>query len=259
MIQHNLQDNRFTQIVQRFAELPQALKLYSPALISSPAKQDEIMVLHGIVAADKKYSLLDNLSWLSEVQHIAYSYRRNQNGHRLLFSDGIFCELYLHGDEQLQPGPAPNHFPVVWQNEEYSSTNMPFFDQNCETSAPAPLVGELLTNIIIGLRRFARGEKYLAFTNIQQNALQHLLSLIQLWQQEKASSEELRQQKLSLKNIESRYPDLATQLPTFCAGYENSPDSAIAMLTYLEGYLPINHFVKDQILNLANGCIKSGL
>ena len=260
MQQHNLQNSRFTQIVQRFSELPEALKLYSPTPESITNPNDEILVLHGIVNADSKFPLLDNLAWLSEVQHIAYSYRRNPNGHRLLFSDGIFCELYLYSDNQLQPGPAPNYYPQVWHNNSYSSTDMPHFDQSCEGGKPAPLVGELLTNIIIGLRRFARGDKYLAFTNVQQTALNHLLTLVELWQPESSSTEsesgETETESNSEPNLESKYPELAEHLPTFCGGYNNTPESAIAMLGYLENFLPINHFVKDQIFNLANTCQK---
>src|ERR1035438_7712414 len=46
-----------------------------------------------IVEDGHKQRFIQNLNWLSAVCPIAYHFQNTPDGHKLLFSDGVFCEL----------------------------------------------------------------------------------------------------------------------------------------------------------------------
>lgn len=241
----HLQANRFRQIVNRFQQLNDALAIFSSQ--SSPTSKD-ILVLHAVVATEASADLINDLSWLSEIQHIAFHYQRANNGVRVVFSDGVFCELYLHEPQHLQPELAAN-WKLDWQLSGHRLAGFP--DVQIQTDEPNRdwLAGELLTNLVIGLRAFVKGEKFSAFLSIQQQSVTYLLKLVNLIQ-DKHIPEEI------VEDWELRFPELKEHLPHFAAGYTQSPESSVQILRYLESLLPINHFIKDQILNLAESCQK---
>jgi hypothetical protein len=81
-----------------------------------------------IVEAGYKQAYIDSLRWLSDVHAIAYSFLNTVDGYKLLFSDGIFCELAIFeldelkgipfapggssGNEQTCQVPWANRFPI---------------------------------------------------------------------------------------------------------------------------------------------------
>ncbi len=245
----HLQQNRFNQIASRFQQLNEALVLYAPEKTST---NTGILVLHAVVKNGTKANLITNLNWLSEIQHIAFHYLRVSNGRRIVFSDGVFCEIYLHEPKDLTLDAMPG-WHNQWQRPEFQSnlypnTELANIDQNREW-----LIGELLTSIIIGLRAYSHGERLSAFQSIQQNSLTYLLKLtILLKSQSMVAKEEVQEE--DLVNWETHFPELKQHLPEFAAGYERTPESSVHMLRYLESKLPINYFIKDQILNLAESC-----
>lgn len=167
-----------------------------------------------------------NMQWLAEFQHIAWEFRRSPVHFRFLFSDGIFCDLCFV-DNQNQPTSTEHH--------EFSLFNAKNKHQDKDW-----ILNEFFCNLLIGLRRFNKGDKLSAFFLIQQRALSGLLALV---------TEQTQQQKHS-KSGNNAPHSVTSLLKDFASGYEYSPGSAYAMLQYIELYRDINYFLKDQILNL---------
>ena len=122
----HLQENRFRQIVSRFQQLNDALAILAP--IQSVTSKD-MLVLHGVVNTNTSNDLIDDLSWLREVQHIAFFYLRAENGVRVVFSDGVFCELYLHEPQDLQ-SELPPDLQLNWQLSGYKLAGFPNIQVN---------------------------------------------------------------------------------------------------------------------------------
>lgn len=404
MMQNNLQDHRFMQLVQRFSRLANARVLLSPSVsagdnqqmgngviynlandthnLATVAIRPEVLELHGVVTNSSSTELLENLAWLSEVQHIAYVYKRCHYGYRLLFSDGIFCDLYIYESQDKAPhtkesslnsdsqqhtlnsasegNPHENGYTLIWKHNQYKgdiqhviAEQLPALDRKeCLSCIDEDgVVGELLTNIIIGLRHYARGNKYQGYNQIQHIALRHLITLSEGFAQranhsltennttiasthiegvhkesvhigeslatkavaratttkphthqaaspvtvDLSVSESMATPVSTLQsapqnvhqasepttahtqiqahyarhttephaqneflvtrfNIETALPGFAQALPTFAAGYSKTPEAALAMLNFIDDKITINHFIKDQILNLVKVC-----
>lgn len=190
-----------------------------------------------IVNAGSKVSFLDDLDWLATVAPIAYSYRNTPDGHKLLFADGVFCELAVFEPHELRAIPfAPGR--VIWK--------APGFDETACAPPPRPapvqadtawLVGEALTNLHVGLSRLRRGEKLAAERAIQVHAVSAVLRLAARIETEHPVA---RDPFAEERRFESRFPGLAAELPSFVQGFEGSRDSALAILRFLERSFPVN-------------------
>jgi hypothetical protein len=121
-----------------------------------------------IVDEGYKHAYLDSINWLSEVHPIAYSFLNTDDGYKVLFEDGIFCEFAVFEPAELKNIPfAPGR--MVWKRADVSNP----FDQPTTFSSSSQkrdkdwLLGEALTNLYVGLNRDKRGEKLSATRFIQ--------------------------------------------------------------------------------------------
>src|SRR5690349_6406680 len=72
-----------------------------------------------IVEKNYKHAYLDSLRWLSDIHPIAYSFLNTEDGYKVLFEDGIFCEFGVFEQDEL------NHIPfargrMVWKRTDVS-------------------------------------------------------------------------------------------------------------------------------------------
>ncbi len=107
-----------------------------------------------IVKPGSKGQYLEDLSWLQEIAPIAYSYRNTQDGYKVLYKDGVFCEFAVFEEAELKTAAyAPGR--IVWKAPGVAEA-IARPAQTGEPSRPpstAWLIGETLTNLYIGLLR----------------------------------------------------------------------------------------------------------
>ncbi len=190
-----------------------------------------------IVEKGHKTAFLENLDWLSAVCPIAYHFRNTDDGYKLLFEDGVFCELAVFEPPELAAIPfAPGR--VVWKQPHVEASIAA--PERREVPDPKPvewLLGEALTNLYVGLGRYRRGEKLSAARFIQQYALDRVLELVALAGEGEPGHEDAF---APARRFEQRFPEAARVLPGFLQGYERSPESALAILDYLERRFDVN-------------------
>ncbi len=200
-----------------------------------------------VVKPGFKSRYIKDLTWLTQIQHIAFKYRHVESGYRFLFSDGMYCEFSIteQGDKAQD---APNSLPwpanLVDSEWDYPAANEPTSAINHNNQDW--LLGEMLTNLLIGLRRFIAGDRLSAFYCIQHHALGRLLTLISKWEVNHAQMSKA----YGDSSFEQAYPTAASRVASFALGYDHSPQSALAILQYAEQHHALNFFIKDQILNL---------
>lgn len=202
-----------------------------------------------IVENGYKSHYLDNLDWLSSLCPIAYHFRNTQDGHKLLFEDGIFCEFAVFEQPELSTIPFARG-RIIWKQPQIEETIcLPVV-----TATPAPrsdvpwLVGEALTNLYVGLSRLRRGEKLSAARLIQHYAVDRVLELAALVESERGVQKDMFANE---RRFEQRFPKIARDLPHFVQGYERSCESAQAILGYLERNFDINPAMADAIRQLS--------
>jgi lincosamide nucleotidyltransferase B/F len=203
-----------------------------------------------IVEAGYKSAYIRSLRWLSDIHPIAYSFRNTEDGYKLLFADGIYCEFAVFELDELRNIPfAPGR--IVWKRSDMPDT---MGEPVAKTTASSKrdtdwLLGEALTNIYVGLQREKRGEKLSAMRFIQGYAVDRLLELVESVED---ANDVHRDLFVNERRFEQRYPNLVSQLHTWAQGYERNRESALALLEFLEVHFNVNDVMASEIRDLSH-------
>ena len=201
-----------------------------------------------LVRNGAKARFIDDLWWLQAAQPVDWQFRNTADGCKALMRDGVFCEFAVFEVAELAGIPyAPGRF--VWRRDALDpSLATP------QRALPAPsdaawLVGEALSNLLIGLHRHARGEGLAAMRLVQVAALDRVLELRE--QQVPVDRHVARDPFAVDRRVEMRQADAVAVLPAFAGGYRATPQAALALLAALETLQPVNAAVAAEIRKLA--------
>jgi hypothetical protein len=202
-----------------------------------------------IVDEGCKWQFIANLDWLSEICPIAYCFQNTVDGYKLLFADGIFCELAVFEPSELAQVPFAEG-RIVWKRPGVGAEiAIPQRNDRHQHTPPTTewLVGEALTNLYVGLGRYRRGEKLSATRFIQGYAVDRIMDLAgQVETEQPARKDQFTQER----RFEQRFPGLAEQLPLFLQGYDRNIESAQAILAFFERHFEVNPFLAQSIRDL---------
>ena len=199
-----------------------------------------------IVRPGRKERFLSDLDWLEAAAPLAFTFQNTVDGHKALFEDGIFCEMAVFEPDELAQIPY-TAARVVWQDPD---SDLAIPSQNLLIAPqPAPetdwLLNEALTNLLVGLLRWQRGEKLSAARLIQGHAVDRVLALAaRLEATQGAQGDPFAAER----RFEGRYPQTAVHLPAFMPGYEHSPQAAQAILAYLDQHFTVHPALRQAIL-----------
>ncbi|NJN55895.1 MAG: hypothetical protein HC804_14810 [Anaerolineae bacterium] len=247
-----------TQLLQRLDEIGQSLAVTAGALAliglgsvgSETARLDEFSDLDFfvIVQAGHKARFIQDLGWLTAVHPSAYQFPNTADGYKLLFADGIFCEFAVFEPAELAH-IAFSAARIVWQTDAFDPSLM-----HPKQASPTPrradfLVGEAITNLYVGMCRYRRGEKLSAARFVQGYAVDRVLELAALVEEEQPAFRDVFGEE---RRFEQRFPVTAVSLPQFLPGYDHTPQAALAILHFLESHFPVNAAIKERIITLCN-------
>jgi lincosamide nucleotidyltransferase B/F len=200
-----------------------------------------------IVENGFKQDFLQNLEWLTSLASVAYVFQNTQDGFKLLFEDGVFCEFAVFEMPELANIPFAAG-RIVWKktdiNQDIAS---PKLESVQHQHSLVWNLGEALTNILIGVKRFYRGEKLSAARFVQQYAVDRVLELQESLQ---TTDQKGRDPFNPERRLEQRHPEMKAYLSTFVQGYERTPESALAILAWLEQHFEINQGIVKTIKDL---------
>ncbi len=198
-----------------------------------------------IVEPGCKHSYINDLQWLSRLCPIAYCFLNSEDGYKLLFSDGVFCEFAVFEPNELQAIPFAAG-RIIWKQPHVTET----ISEPSKAAASRLkrdqdwLLGEALTNLYVGMAREKRGERLSAMRFIQSYALGHLLELVEYT--EGAQSVE-RDEFSAERRFEVRYPVAARHVSQWAQGYEHNRESTLAILAFLEQHFKVNPSIVEAI------------
>jgi len=114
-----------------------------------------------LVADGAKTRYLTQLDWLADAYPLAWHFQNTADGHKALMADGVFCEFAVFETHELSHIPyAPGRF--VWRRHGVEES-LASPRQNLPAKHDAAwLLGEALSNLMVGLQRHARGERLAA-------------------------------------------------------------------------------------------------
>lgn len=202
-----------------------------------------------VVQPGFKATFISDLSWLERAHPLAFAFQNTRDGDKALFDDGIYAEFAVFEPDELAGIPIYKG-RVVWQASGFDLDRVSTSYE--PPQAPEPhttewLVGEILTNLYVGLTRWLRGERLSAMRLIQTHAVDRLLELAP--QIESPSSASVDPYALE-RRCEARFPDFAASLPAFTQGYARSVESALAILEFVERHATVNATIKQRIVEL---------
>ncbi|XOV81163.1 MAG: hypothetical protein ACFHVJ_09495 [Aestuariibacter sp.] len=249
LIDEKLVQQRLRQIRTCIENNASALALFLPQdghSFTTIRQNDSDISFTLVVETNTREPLIRDLSWLSDIQHIAFKYQCTDNSFRFIFSDGIYCHLSIVEESDFEQ--ISTDMACYWCRRPLDKA-LP----KLRESKPAHtqqnvtwLLGEVCTHLLTGLRCWHKGDKLSAFYYVQHYALGHLLTLIDIWEFNQQHAK-----KTSLEGgLEKACPIAAKQVSQFALGYDRTPHAAMAMLDYIEQHQHINFFLKDQIQNL---------
>jgi hypothetical protein len=203
-----------------------------------------------LVRDGAKQRFIGNLDWLAAVQPLAWHFQNTVDGHKALMTDGVFCEFAVFEVHELRSIPyAPGRF--VWRRSEIEeSLASPMFSLPARRES-SWLVGEALSNLIIGLQRHARGEKLAAMRMIQVYCLDRVLEFLELQQAVPEDAFAARDVFNVDRRVELRSRQAACALPQWAGGYEHTVSAALALLAALDEHNAVPAGVGERIRLLA--------
>ena len=248
-------------LLQRLGEIGKSLERTGDALLLlglgsvgvEIARLDEYSDLdfYVIVKPGEKNRYIDRLDWLEAIQPLAYSFKNSDLGYKVLFEDGIFAEYAVFEEWELA-NASYTEGRVIWKNPLYSNTDI------AKPSSPIPTLkndsldfpmNEALTNLYVGLGRYARGERLSAARFIQGYAIDRILSVLHLLEPEVNYFPDPFGNE---RRLEKRYPRFAEIIGDMIQGYDHVPESALRILKFIEEVYPVNRRLSDEIRRLAN-------
>ena len=201
-----------------------------------------------IVEAGYKRSFLDDLQWLSALCPIAYCFPNTENGYKLLFDDGIFCEFAIFEPDELQ-AVSFSAGRIIWKRSHGAEAiSQPIKEiLRYQKKNQEWLLGEALTNLYVGMAREKRGERLSAMRFIQWYAVDRLLELTE---NTKESRPVVRDEFSLERRFEQRYPEVACYASLWMQGYKRNRESALAILVFLEQQFEVNDAMAEAIRSL---------
>ncbi|AIQ40923.1 hypothetical protein MKX70_26225 [Paenibacillus sp. FSL R7-0312] len=247
-------------LLQRLDEIGKSLERTGDALLLlgvgsvgvETARMDEYSDLDFFVivkpGVTRRY--IDQLDWLEAIQPLAYAFKNSDLGYKVLFEDGIFAEYAVFEESELADA-AYTEGRVIWKNPDFANSAIarPLrpLPSPKEDSLDFPL-NEALTNLYVGLGRYARGERLSATRFIQGHAIDRILSVLHLLEDE---IDYYPDPFGNERRLEKRYPRFAEIIGGMIQGYDHVPESALCILDFLEEVYPVNPRLSDEIRRLA--------
>lgn len=163
MVDPNLLLQRLEAIGQSLENSGHALALIGLGSVGTELEridQHSDLDFFAIVEDGYKQRYIENLDWLSSLAPVAYSFQNTVDGYKLLYQDGIFCEFAVFELGELKHIPF-SEGRIVWKKLQVDdSITVPVRKSSSESKQSVQWhLGEALTNLLIGLKRFRRGEK----------------------------------------------------------------------------------------------------
>jgi hypothetical protein len=199
-----------------------------------------------IVRTGYKAQFIADLDWLSRIQPVAYAFKNTDDGYKLLFADGIFCEFAVFELDELANIPFAAG-RIIWQAADFDAASLDKPTVDKQERPVEWLVGEALTNLYVGLGRYRRGEKLSAARFIQWYAMDRVVGLAARIEVEQSNFADQFDRD---RRFEQRFAGTAVHLPQFIPGYNHSPAAAQAILNFLETHFAVNPAMKAAIQSL---------
>jgi hypothetical protein len=234
-------------LIKHFKKDPHILCFLGLGSLANQERLDDYSDLDFFLIVEQGYkpTYLESLFWL-DVKKIVYQFRNTTDGYKVLYEDGVFLEFAVFEESELKTAEySPGR--ILYMKEGFDSSLVDKAPKERKYTDPLYRVGEILTNLYIGLLRDKRGEKASAFSFIQVYAMHHIYQLLpELFKQEDVEVD----QYVAERRIEFRVKQSDQLINKMIQGYDKNKESAKAILDFVSSHYEVNQDLKKRILDL---------
>jgi hypothetical protein len=235
--------SRLDEIGRALARDPQSLALL--ALGSCGQEIDRLddwsdLDFFVIVEPVAKQRFIQDLWWLADANPLVFAHRNTVDGWKALSEDHVFYEFAVFSPDEL---PAIPFMPgrVVWHQDGFDPDRLAPIRPR-PTIDPDWLAAEALSNILIGLKRFIRGEHLAGWQAIVVNAGEQAASALHA-----GVNGPKADPYNALRRIETRDPEVGGAMQALLGPIAHTPAAARALLHILDARFAISWPMKAEI------------
>jgi hypothetical protein len=205
-----------------------------------------------IVRQGAKAAYVRELDWLAAAHPIDWAFQNTADGYKALMADGVLCEFAVFEPQELPGIPfAPGRW--IWRREDevpaHWATPVPALPQ---PQSADWRVGEALSNLLVGLQRYLRGERVAAMRMVQVYAMDRVMELIDAVEAHAPGVS--RDPFTADRRFELRHPARASDVRGWAPGIDHTPQAALALLDELARHQTLPEAVAARIRALAAQC-----
>jgi hypothetical protein len=135
-----------------------------------------------IVEAGEQERFRTDFSWLPDSERVAFSFRETEHGVKVVYDDGHLLEFAVFDDRELDLARV-NRYRVLVDRGDLERRMGELRAATVRASEAAArddawLFGQFLTNLLVGVGRFRRGERLSGHVFVKSHAASHLLALL---------------------------------------------------------------------------------
>ena len=210
--------------------------------LARPQRMDTYSDLDFFLVVEQgcKADFLNDTSWL-QLSEKGYCFQNTKDGFKALTQGDIFIECAVFTLDELPSIPYDRPTIYYAKNEEIHS-KIPYKVQTIHTEDSAYCLEECISQLLIGLQRYHRGETLAAFTMIQVYAVENYLkAVLPSW------PPSIEQDPfVYARRIEAAYPESKAILSFLVLGYDHTRHSGQRLLDLLKKHVP-NHPLYSKI------------
>ena len=191
---------------------------------------------------------LNEDTWLTSCAPLAYRFRNTVDGHKALWEDGIYAEYAVFDISML------SRIPYTTGRWCFKRDGITLPDQP-HKPLPDPrqsvdfAYNEALTNLLVGMMRYRRGERVAGARLIQVHAIDRILATLDDPSVPLSTSVD----PFSLdRRIEFRHPEIVPLLEDVLVDLDKLPQATLALLTYLQARMSIPEAMVQRITDLCD-------
>ncbi|KPF70442.1 hypothetical protein IP84_01560 [beta proteobacterium AAP99] len=248
--------NRLSSLAASLQSRPDALALLALGSVGRETERIDAwsdLDFFVIVRPGAKAAYVRELDWLAAAHPIAWAFQNTADGYKALMADGVLCEFAVFEPRELPGIPfAPGRW--IWRREdevpEHWAAPVPALPQVQSTDWR---VGEALSNLLVGLQRYLRGERVAAMRMVQVYAMDRVMELIDT--AEPHAPGVSRDPFTADRRFERRHPARASDVQRWAPGIDRTPEAALALLDELARHQPLPEAMLVRIRALAAQCL----
>lgn len=172
------------QLLERLASDPDVLGLVTLGSTSGLPPLPDAFSDHDFFVVTRpgaQERLRGDLGWLPDAAAIALSFRETAHGLKVLYGSGHLAEFAVFDLDELALARI-NRYTVLLDRADVGH-RLAQVRRATLAAAPGPVdpaweAGQLLTNLVVGAGRYARGERLSGHTLVRVGAVSHLVKLV---------------------------------------------------------------------------------